>query len=132
MTESDKTDGTALVLRRDRVGRVRRSAGQRAEILAQFDRSGLSGPQFARASGIPYQTLATWLKKRRGVSLAPVKLPSEAPAFFMQALVGSSSGGGAGLELKFGGGASATITTPQQARLAAVLVGELSAGRPGC
>lgn len=121
-----------MVLRRDRVGRVRRSAEQRAEILTQFDRSGLSGPQFARVAGISYQTLAIWLKKRRGVSLAPVKLPSQAPAFFMQAVVGSSSAGSAGLELKFGGGASAMITTPQQARLAAVLVGELSAGRSGC
>jgi hypothetical protein len=133
MTESDKTDGTTLVLRRDRVGRVRRSAEQRAEILAQFDRSGLSGPQFARVAGISYQTLATWLKKRRESDVGPMEPADGAPVFFMQAVVGSSGGGDAGLELKFGGGASATITTPQQARLAAVLVGELSAGRrSGC
>lgn len=132
MTDGDTTDGTTLVLRQDRVGRVRRSAGQRAEILAQFDRSGLSGPQFARASGIPYQTLATWLKKRREAAVGPMENANGAPAFFMQAVVGSSRDGSAGLELKFGGGASATITTPQQARLAAVLVGELSGGRLGC
>lgn len=121
-----------MVLRRDRVGRVRRSAGQRAEILAQFDRSGLSGPQFARVAGISYQTLATWIKKRREAAVGPMENANGSPVFFMQAVAGSSSAGSAGLELKFGGGASATITTPQQARLAAVLVGELSAGRSGC
>ena len=130
MTDGDTRDGTALVLRRDRMGRVRRSAGQRAEILAQFDRSGLSGPQFARVAGISYQTLATWLKKRREAALGPMEPADGSPVFFMQAVVGTSSS--AGLELKFAGGASATITTPQQARLAAVLVGELSGGRSGC
>ena len=131
MTESDTTGGSTLIFRQDRAGRVRRTAQQRAEILAEFDRSGLSGPQFARVAGISYQTLATWLKKRRESALVPTKSPNEAPGFFMQAVVGSS-GGGEGLKLKFAGGATTIITTPQQARLAAALVSELGRGRSGC
>lgn len=132
MTDGDTTEGAALVLRRDGVGRVRRSAEQRAEIMAAFDRSGLSGPQFARVAGISYQTLATWLKKRRDASLAPVGPADGPPRLFVQAVAGSTIGGGEGLELKFGGGVSATITTPRQARLAAAMVSELSRGRLGC
>ena len=59
------TEGSAVVLRQELAGRVRRTAQQRAEILAEFVRSGIIGPQFAKVSGLSDSTLATWLKKRR-------------------------------------------------------------------
>jgi transposase len=34
-------------------------------LLAQFDQSGMSGPQFAKQAGIKYTTFANWLQKRR-------------------------------------------------------------------
>ena len=53
------------ILKTDAKGRLRTSAERRATLLEEFDRSGLSGPQFAELAGIKYQTFATWLQKRR-------------------------------------------------------------------
>jgi len=36
---------------------------QREELLRQYERSGLSGPRFAAAAGVKYQTLASWLQR---------------------------------------------------------------------
>lgn len=56
--------GRLALLRADVRGRVRRSAGQRAEILAAFDQSGVSAAEFARLVGVKYPTLAGWLHRR--------------------------------------------------------------------
>lgn len=45
------TKGRLALLRADVRGRVRRSAAQRAEILAAFDKSGVSAAEFARLVG---------------------------------------------------------------------------------
>ena len=129
MTDGDMTGGRSWVLRTDRAGRVRRTAEQRAAILVEFDRSGLSGPQFARVSGISYQTLATWLKKRRERTLVPVGRPNGGMPLFVPAVGASLPGSAAGLELTLPGGASAMIESPHQAQLAAVLVRELNGAR---
>ena len=36
-----------------------------AELLAEYERSGLSGPAFARVTGINYQTFAWWRQEQR-------------------------------------------------------------------
>jgi transposase-like protein len=84
MTDSDSGEQHGLacgILKRDARGRVRTTAEQRAAILGEFERSGLSGPQFARVAGINYQTFATWRqqqqKSRTGSRL---RLPDKAPA----------------------------------------------------
>ena len=126
MTDGDTIGETSLVLRTDRAGRVRRTAEQRAAILAEFDRSGLSGPQFARVSGISYQTLATWLKKRREATLATSGQSNGQVPLFVPASVSATVSSSTSLELCLPGGASAAIATPQQACLAAVLLRELN------
>jgi hypothetical protein len=62
---------TNRVLKVDKRGRVRSTPEQRAEVLAEFDRSGLSGTKFAALAGVNYQTFAAWLGKRRRVSNQP-------------------------------------------------------------
>jgi hypothetical protein len=52
-------------LQSDTRGRMRTSAPRREALLEEFDRSGLSGKQFAELTGLKYQTFATWLQKRR-------------------------------------------------------------------
>jgi transposase-like protein len=54
-----------VVLKRDARGRVRTTAAQRVALLAEYERSGLSGPTFARVTGINYQTFAWWRQERR-------------------------------------------------------------------
>ena len=53
------------ILKTDQRGRVRMPRPRREELLAEFDRSGLSGPKFAELTGVKYQTLAGWLHRRR-------------------------------------------------------------------
>ena len=49
----------------DTRGRVRVSRERREVLLAQFDKSGMTGKRFAVWAGINYQTLCGWLQKRR-------------------------------------------------------------------
>jgi hypothetical protein len=53
------------ILRKDARGRVVVTAERRAGLLAEFDRSGISGIQFAKLAGVKYTTLAYWLQQRR-------------------------------------------------------------------
>lgn len=50
--------------KRDARGRVQHSPAQREDFLDAYERSGLSGPVFARVAGINYQTFAGWRKAR--------------------------------------------------------------------
>lgn len=60
--DNDEANG---VCKRDAVGRVRVPATRREALLDEFERSSLSGAQFARAAGIHYQTFACWVQRRR-------------------------------------------------------------------
>ena len=43
---------------------TRTDAAQRAQLLAAFDRSGLSGADFARQQGVHYTTFCGWRQRR--------------------------------------------------------------------
>lgn len=62
---TDMIPGDESVLKADKMGRVRTPAARREELLAEFEKSGLSGTQFAELAGANYQTTATWIEKRR-------------------------------------------------------------------
>jgi transposase-like protein len=49
----------------DMRGRVRTSPERREEVLNEFEKSGLTGAQFAKLTGIKYQTFANWVQERR-------------------------------------------------------------------
>ena len=49
----------------DEVGRVRTPPEKREAMLAEYERSGMTGAQFARFVGVRYSTLMYWLQKRR-------------------------------------------------------------------
>jgi hypothetical protein len=63
MTDMIKSDG--VVLKTDKRGRVQTPVARREQLLDEYERSGVSGKQFAALVGIKYQTLATWASKRR-------------------------------------------------------------------
>ena len=48
-----------------RMGRMRFTREQREKILDAYEASGSSGTDFAKIHGIKYQTLATWVQRRR-------------------------------------------------------------------
>ena len=64
-----------LPVRLDTKGRVRVSREQRQVILAEFERSGASVPEFARRSGLKYSTLAAWLARHRRAQRPAQKTP---------------------------------------------------------
>jgi transposase-like protein len=100
--------------------RRRTNPALRAELLAAFDRSGLSATIFARRHGIHYTTFCAW-RAQRGQTKA-------APAFVQVELSGAPAG--AGLIIELGGGARLRIESPAQIGLAAQLVQQLNAARP--
>jgi hypothetical protein len=53
------------ILKVDEVGRVRTPPEKRQAMLAEFDRSGMTGAQFASFAGVRYPTFMNWLQKRR-------------------------------------------------------------------
>jgi transposase len=57
--------GQDQIVKVDRMGRIKTPRERREALLAEFDRSGMSGQQFAKWAGIKYGTFITWVQKRR-------------------------------------------------------------------
>ena len=140
MNEAEATK----ILKRDTLGRVTLTGEQREHLLDEFERSGLKGVPFARLAGVNYPTFASWIQKRRRargdyarVSRRQASAGGEPPralswveavlASPQSAAPGTGTGtGAAALQLNLPGGAHLTITTPQQAALAAQLLKALT------
>ena len=96
------------------------------ERQVEFERSGLSCPQFAAMAGLNYQTFTTWRRKhgtlpatRRRSSLPPTGL-----GVWMEAAV--EPGCGSALTVMLPGGASVSVSHLGQASLAAQLIKSLA------
>ena len=59
------TNAGPEILKQDSRGRVRVPRERREALLAEFERSGLSGVKFAALAGIKYATFAAWVQQRR-------------------------------------------------------------------
>jgi hypothetical protein len=53
------------ILPTDSRGRVRVARERREQLLDEFERSGMTGAQFARSVGLKYQTFAFWRQQRQ-------------------------------------------------------------------
>ena len=62
MTPATLPDET---LKTDVLGRVRTPTARREALLAEFERSGVSGRKFAGLMGVNYQTFASWVQQWR-------------------------------------------------------------------
>lgn len=82
-----------VILKTDALGRVRTPVVRRGQLLDEFERSGMSGRQFAELVGIKYQTFATWAQKRRrqrktaAAAKPPVKTDAVKQVRWMAAVV---------------------------------------------
>jgi hypothetical protein len=136
MTEGAKGVVAGKVLKRDAHGRVHSTGEHRATVLAEFERSGLTGPQFARAAGIPYQTFTSWRKRQaKAVETgddcpAVVRRRVEPAALrFAEAMVTlpkADAAACAPMLVRLAGGASLEITLAAQVPLAAKLIQALA------
>ena len=109
---------------------------QREALIAEFERSGLRGTQFARAAGINYGTFASWMQDRRHARgdyvrgdrracpapVAPLRLMEVVPAAASAVLPQAA---GTSLEVLLPGGARVFVADARQAALAAHLLNNL-------
>ena len=71
MASMSETSANSNIIKSDRVGRSRYSASFKAEVLAAYARSGMSGPAFAQQCGVKYPTFASWVANDRGLKGVP-------------------------------------------------------------
>ena len=126
-SDTVSSDSTSLILKTDVRGRVLTPRTRREELMAQFDRSGLSAKSFAELCGVKYQTFAGWLHCRRKAmsSESPTQKASQKVAW-LEAVVGQAQAAGTGttvgLVLQLPGGVRAELTSHHHIHLAAALV----------
>jgi hypothetical protein len=130
---------TEHILRVDCFGRVTTTRERRAALLAEFDRSGISGQRFAKWAGIKYPTWASWVQKRRkeeGQTPLPKAKPKrKSQVRWLEAVVvknapasESTSSGTAGIVVQGPGGVRIEIHEEKQVGLAVQLLRELKRG----
>jgi hypothetical protein len=56
---------TIEILKQDRRGRVRTPVERREALLDEFEKSGVSGAEFARLAGLKYSSFQNWVQRRR-------------------------------------------------------------------
>lgn len=121
------------VLKLDARGRVRVTKERRAVLLDEFEKSGVSGAEFARLAGIKYATFANWVQKRReqrkeasamgretGSSTAPLRLLEAVVEGDHPVPAAAATFGGLVIELP--GGCSLRVDSPGQLEMATELV----------
>lgn len=104
---------------RFRTRSLRSDAAQRGQVLAAFDRSGLSAAAFARQQGLNYTTFCGWRQRRAK--------PNPSPAFVQVEVTPAPAPVELVIEL---GQARMRIGCPAQIALAAELLQHLNAARP--
>jgi hypothetical protein len=118
------------LLRLDARGRVRTGRGRREMLLAEFDRSGVSGARFVRMAGINYQTFCGWLHVRRRAAVGkPASKGHPKPVKWLEAAVTNAAPPplAGPLQVELPGGAWMDLASPDQLRAAAQLLRELNA-----
>jgi hypothetical protein len=102
-------------------------------LLDEFEKSGMSAAKFAQFIGVKYQTLASWVQKRRRERAGAAHAGGGAPALrWVEAVLegdaATSKSGAAGLQVHLPGGARLEVTDRRQALLAGELLRVLGAG----
>ena len=134
---------TDRIIKQDSRGRMRTTRERREALLAEFDRSGMSGQKFAAWAGIKYSTWANWVQQRRkkqGASAPKETKPGQDAANnvrWLEAVVGASAEKASekpktGVLIVHGpGGVRLELSDEKQVVWAARLLREWT-GKPGC
>ena len=121
------------ILKVDEAGRVRTPPEKRQAMLAEFDRSGMTGAQFARFSGVRYPTLMYWLQKRRRETGQGEQMvtPRQDHPRWLEARVESEISKSENIVVEMGGGVRVLVGNRTQAALAGEVLRAMGWGR-GC
>ena len=63
------------IIKQDSRGRMRTTRERRETLLAEYDRSAMTGRKFAKWAGIKYTTFANWLQQRRKLGCRELAAP---------------------------------------------------------
>ena len=121
------------ILKVDEVGRVRTPPEKREAMLAEYERSGMTGAQFARFVGVRYSTLMYWLQKRRkraGQSAEMANSRKDHPRW-LEARVEGDLSLSEELVVEMAGGVRMLVSNRTQAALAGEVLRALGLSR-GC
>jgi transposase-like protein len=113
---------TGNIVKSDHTGRTRYTAQYKLEVVAAFESSSLSAPDFARQCGIKYPTFAAWIAARKRDDRQGSR--GNTPAFLVAEV--ASSAHGSALEIRLPGGAVVRASDAEQIRLLAVLLRQLA------
>ena len=128
------------IIKQDTRGRLRTTRERREVLLAEYDRSAMTGRKFAKWAGIKYTTFANWLQKRRKLgcrALAAPVVKNATNTRWLEAVVDSSPQKepaklkAVGLIVHGPGGIRMELNDEKQVRWAARLLRELTE-RTGC
>lgn len=117
----------AIVLKSDGAGRVQTPVERQAQLVREFERSGLSGPRFAELAGVKYQTFATW-RRRHGASGRSREQHKPVKPVFLEVTAACPVAAAAAsvVEITLPGGARASLHDAGQAPLLAALLKALA------
>lgn len=138
MTRSDEmADG---IIKQDKRGRMRVTRQRREELLVEFDRSAMTGRQFAAWAGIKHSTFANWQRLRRKAACPALSAPEgqgTAGPRWLEAVVDSTRRQEpatrfvSGLIVQGPGGLRLELSGEDQVPVAVRLLRELG-WKPGC
>ena len=120
-TTTDLATLPTEILKTDCKGRIRFPAALREELLDRFERSSMSGVEFAEFYNIKYPTFASW-RQKRDRERRKAAGQTDGPGFVELALPTEEAPAGVGLRVELPGGASVHIENRDGARLAAELI----------
>ena len=127
------------ILKTDVMGRVRTPKARRDALLAEFERSGVSGKKFAALVGINYQTFASWVQQWRRQRGADASAAKGTEVLRLVEAVEEAQNDGAGavagrevLRVELPGGAWVGIGGGRQVVLAAALLRALAGQEAPC
>jgi transposase-like protein len=120
------------IVKADRRGRLRYTTEQKTALVEAYQSSGLSGPRFAELHGVNYQTLASWLQKRKRTTGSS---PTSKSAFGLLSLVPAELHDGPAtvarpLAIVLPGGIRFEVSDPTHAPIAAAMIRELQSQSP--
>ena len=121
------------ILKVDEVGRVRTPPEKREAMLAEYERSGMTGAQFARFVGVRYSTLMYWLQKRRkeaGQGEERASSRNDNPGW-LEARGEAQVAHAEKMVVEMGGGVRILVSNRRQAALAGEVLRAIGLGR-GC
>ena len=136
MTDPD-TSASQTLIKTDSRGRMHTPPQRREMLLGEFERSGMSAPQFAAMVGVKYQTFAGWrlrrAKGRRTNGSLPV--PATSALRLVEAMVAprsSATPDSEGLVVHLPGPAKMELNHADQLPLVCALLNSLENSRRSC